>query len=56
MAMGRLTHVFRKGMISAPEPGAVTTSTSCSVCQEHRREGETAVSEQAANSSSSGVI
>ncbi len=29
IAMGRLTHVFRKGMISAPEPGAVTTSTSC---------------------------
>jgi hypothetical protein len=30
MAIGKLTHVFRKGMISAPEPGAVTTSTSCS--------------------------
>jgi hypothetical protein len=29
MAMGRLTQVLRKGMISAPEPGAVTTSTSC---------------------------
>lgn len=34
MAIGRLTQVFRKGMISAPEPGAVTTSTSC-------REGST---------------
>ena len=29
IAMGRLTHVFRKGMTSAPLPGAVTTSTSC---------------------------
>lgn len=28
MADGRLTYVFRKGMISAPELGAVTTSTS----------------------------
>jgi len=29
MAMGRLTQVLRKGMTSAPEPGAVTTRTSC---------------------------
>ena len=29
MAAGRLTQVFRNGMISAPLPGAVTTSTSC---------------------------
>jgi hypothetical protein len=28
MAIGRLTQVFRKGMTSAPEPGAVTTRTS----------------------------
>jgi len=27
-ARGRFSQVFRKGMISAPEPGAVTTSTS----------------------------
>ena len=30
IAAGRFTHVLRKGMISAPLPGAVTTSTSCS--------------------------
>ena len=28
IAPGRLTYVLRNGMISAPEPGAVTTSTS----------------------------
>ena len=28
MAAGRLTYVFKKGIISAPELGAVTTSTS----------------------------
>ncbi len=33
MAMGRLTQVLRKGMISAPEPGAVTTSTSYNATQ-----------------------
>lgn len=27
--MGKFTHVFRKGITSAPDPGAVTTSTSC---------------------------
>lgn len=32
-AAGRLTHVLRKGIISAPLPGAVTTRTSCeNVC------------------------
>lgn len=29
MAEGRLTYVFKNGIISAPELGAVTTSTSC---------------------------
>jgi len=29
MAMGKLTYVLRKGMTSAPLPGAVTTNTSC---------------------------
>ena len=29
MAIGKLTQVFKNGMVSAPLPGAVTTSTSC---------------------------
>lgn len=29
MAEGKLTYVFKKGIISAPEFGAVTTNTSC---------------------------
>lgn len=37
MAIGRLTHVFKKGMTSAPLPGAVTTSTSCRAW--HEKEG-----------------
>ena len=29
IAIGKFTQVFKKGMTSAPLPGAVTTSTSC---------------------------
>lgn len=29
IAEGKLTYVFKKGIISAPEFGAVTTNTSC---------------------------
>ncbi len=31
IAIGRFTQVLRNGMTSAPLPGAVTTSTSCTV-------------------------
>ena len=33
MAEGKLTYVFKKGIISAPEFGAVTTNTSCYIEQ-----------------------